>query len=370
VQVLGLKHEGGGLMKKYIFPKDFLWGSSTSAFQVEGNCKNHDFYRWAVLGKVRDNTNPNDAVLHYEKYREDIELLKAMNHNAVRIGLEWARIEPSDGTFNENALEHYRNELKAMKDEGIYTMITLHHFASPLWFADMGSFEKQGSIKYFLRYVEHTTNSLGDLIDFYITINEPTILAYKSYFLGEFPPGKNNLILMKRVNKNLAIAHALSYDLIHRIHEKNGWNKARIGVAKHIRTFDPCNPKSLLDRFSAAYVDKLMNYEFFDIAEKAANTSGNGKILDFFGVNYYSGDLIKFPFKTLCRRELKKNKLGWDIYPEGFYRVLMQVWNRYKLPIYVTENGTCDEEDELRTDYIREHVKAMHRAIEDGADVR
>lgn len=132
----------------------------------------------------------------------------------------------------------------------------------------------------------------------------------------------------------------------------------------------PANPKSLLDRFSAAYVDKLMNYEFFDIAEKAANTSGNGKILDFFGVNYYSGDLIKFPFKTLCRRELKKNKLGWDIYPEGFYRVLMQVWNRYKLPIYVTENGTCDEEDELRTDYIREHVKAMHRAIEDGADVR
>lgn len=229
-------------MKKYIFPKDFLWGSSTSAFQVEGNCKNHDFYRWAVLGKVRDNTNPNDAVLHYEKYREDIELLKAMNHNAARIGLEWARIEPSDGTFNENALEHYRNELKAMKDEGIYTMITLHHFASPLWFADMGSFEKQGSIKYFLRYVEHTTNSLGDLIDFYITINEPTILAYKSYFLGEFPPGKNNLILMKRVNKNLAIAHALSYDLIHRIHEKNGWNKARIGVAKHIRTFDPCKP--------------------------------------------------------------------------------------------------------------------------------
>lgn len=357
-------------MEKYIFPDGFLWGSSTSAFQVEGECTNHDFYEWALKGRIEDNTNPADAVYHYKKYKEDIALLKEMNHNTARIGIEWARIEPEEGVFDRGALEHYRDELIAMHQEGISAMVTLHHFANPLWLSRKGGWENLEAIKHFTRYAEFAVSSLGDLIDFYITINEPTVLAHQGYFEGKFPPGKKNFFLMKKVNSILADAHISVYGLIHSIHKSKGWKEPKVGIAKHMRNFDPKNPDSLLDRLSSSYASRLINHEYLNKVLKTSPLKERAGTLDFFGLNYYTGDLIKFPFKTYNRGELEKNILGWDIYPEGFYKMLMEVWNRYRLPIYVTENGTCDENDELRPDFIKQHVIAMHKAIADGADIR
>lgn len=357
-------------MPEYIFPEGFLWGSSTSAFQVEGECTNHDFYDWAVKGNIKDKTNPNDAVFHYKKYKEDIELLKQMNHNAARIGIEWARIEPQEGIFDKYVFDHYRDELSLMKQSDISNMVTLHHFSNPMWLVKKGGWENPEVIKYFSRYVENVVENLGDLIDFYVTINEPTVLAHQGYFEGNFPPGKKSYFLMKKVNSILAQAHISAYSSIHNIHNTKRWKKANVGIAKHMRTFDPYNPKSLLDRISVSFINKLINYEFLEKVMTVKNKHGRKGTLDFLGLNYYTGDLVKFPFKTLNRKELAKNKLGWDIYPVGFYRLLKQVWDKYHLPIYITENGICDDNDELRKDFIIEHLKAMYQSIQDGVDIK
>lgn len=355
-------------MVRYSFPDSFLWGSATSAFQVEGECKNHDFYDWALKGKIIDNTNPYDAVFHYRNYKDDIKLLKEMNHNAARIGLEWARIEPKEGFFDENALNHYSDELSIMKNEGISTMVTLHHFSNPIWFSNKGGWENPKSTDYFLRYVKHAVEYLGVLIDFYITINEPTVLAHQSYFQGNFPPGKKSFMKMVKVNNLLAKAHISAYDLIHSIHESNSWNKARVGVAKHMRNFDPYNSNSFKDRFSTYIVNAFFNYSFLN---RIMNTAGSSKgKLDYFGLNYYSGDMVKFPLKSYEHDGLTKNSLGWSIFPEGFYRILKEIWEKYRLPIYVTENGVCDDNDELREDYLKEHLKSIHKAVKEGVDIR
>ncbi|KPU44181.1 beta-glucosidase A [Oxobacter pfennigii] len=350
-------------MSRYIFPPGFLWGSASSAFQVEGMCTNHDFYLWYKEGRIKDNSNPDFAVLHYIKYKEDFHLLKELSHNTVRIGLEWARIEPIEGSFDILALMHYRNVLKTIKDLKMSPMVTLHHFSIPLWLFEKGGFEYKDCSQYFLRYVKKTVEFLGDLIDFYITINEPTVLAYNGYFTGEFPPGKKDYLLMQKVHNALINIHILSYNCIHRIHESKGWHKAKVSIAKHMREFTPYREKSLMDKLSQKYIDVFFNHSFL-------NKAMEHNSLDFIGINYYTGSLIKFPFETLSRKDLKKNSLGWDIYPQGFYNVIKITWNKYKLPIYITENGVCDFCDELREDFIREHIKAMHKAIEEGADVR
>lgn len=365
-----LKVEVDKYMPSYVFPEGFLWGSSTSAFQVEGECKSHDFYDWALKGKIKDKSNPYDAVFHYRKYKEDIRLLKEMNHNAARIGIEWARIEPCEGIFDKEAICHYRDELSLLKSEGISTMVTLHHFSTPLWFAAKGGFEDAKNIVFFVNYVKYAVENLGDLIDFYITINEPTVLAYKGYFEGVFPPGKKSFLLMRKVNANLARAHLSAYVLIHSIHNSSSWKQAKVGIAKHMRTFDPLNPSSPLDKLSANYISNIINYEFLKEIAHYKYFQGNNVLLDFFGLNYYSGDLVKFPLTTSNRKELKKNSLGWDIYPQGLYILLKEVWKRYHLPIYVTENGTCDNDDELREDFIREHIKVIHKAISEKIDIK
>jgi beta-glucosidase len=348
---------------EFIFPKGFLWASASSAFQVEGGCTNHDFYDWAVQGRIRDGTNPVDAVHFWKYYRKDIALMKKMNHSAARIGLEWARIEPEAGSFDEKALAHYRAILAEMIKSGIRPMVSIHHFSNPMWFVRTGGWAGGDAVRRFAFYTERVVKALGDLVHVWITINEPAVYAVSAYLFGEFPPGKKSFRQMFRVQNAMADAHSAAYDIIHGIHGQKKWSAPLVGVAKHLRTFDPYNERNPLDRFSAGLADKYFNNYFLERVMRNKST------LDVFGINYYSGDLVKFPLAMKGREELPKNKLGWDIYPAGYYRVLMRYWEMYKLPIYVTENGTCDDHDELRPRYILDHVAAMHRAISGGAKV-
>jgi beta-glucosidase len=348
---------------EHILPKGFLWGSATSAFQIEGGCTAHDFYDWARRGLIKDGTSPVDAVHFWKYYKKDIALMKKMRHNAARIGLEWARIEPEENRFDEKALAHYRLILKEMQKAGISPMVTLHHFSNPMWLVNMGGWTSRGTVDYFIRFTEKAVRSLGDLVDVWITINEPSVYAVESYLFGHFPPGKKNLFLSTRVMNVMIKAHVAAYDAIHEIHRQKKWKAPKVGIAKHLRTFDPYNPKSLLDRLAVKIMDAYFNNYFLKKINKKKRT------LDIFGINYYSGDLVKFPMTMLTRDELRKNKLGWDIYPEGLYRVMRRYYMLYGLPLYITENGTCDDNDELRPRYILDHVYQVHRAIEDGIDV-
>ncbi|HNU92591.1 MAG TPA: glycoside hydrolase family 1 protein [Spirochaetota bacterium] len=347
----------------FLFPAGFRWGSASSAFQVEGGCPHHDFYDWALKGRIKDGTSPIDAVRFWEYYKGDIALMKRMGHNAARIGIEWARIEPSESEFDEKALAHYRSILREMQRSGISPMLTLHHFANPMWLVRRGGWENPETADRYLRFVQKAAKALGDLVDIWITINEPSVYAVSAYLFGEFPPGKKSFRRCLKVMDVMIDAHVRAYSAIHEIHAGKNWARARVGIAKHLRTFDPLRNGNPLDRLSARLMDKYFNNRYLE------RISAKGRTLDLFGINYYSGDLVKFPMNLLTRPELSKNKLGWDIYPEGLYRVLRRYWDLYRLPIYITENGTCEDGDEIRPRYILDHLYQLHRAFKEGVEV-
>lgn len=347
-------------MVKYAFPPDFLWGSSTSAFQVEGDCKNHDFYDWAVQGRIKDGTNPSDAVHHYRHYINDIELFKTMNHNSARIGLEWARIEPENGQFDSAVLEHYRDELARMRAIGLKTMVTLHHFANPLWVSRQGGWKNPNTIQVFLRYINYVVSKLGNLVDFWLTINEPNGYSIMAYYFGDFPPGEHSIAAFLKAGRYLIKAHRKAYTAIHQIHRDHGWHEAVVGWSLAWVHFESA-PGSFLNRWGRILVYQLTLERF------VRHIRG---YLDYIGMQYYRSDQVRFPITTGPHPDAPKSKLGWSIMPDRFYAALMECWDRYHIPIYVTENGVCDDHDELRPGYLVQHLYHLWKAIQDGVDVR
>jgi beta-glucosidase len=327
------------------FPKGFLWGSATAAYQVEGGNIYSDWNDYYPAGIACD---------HYHKYEEDFDWVVKLNQNAHRFSIEWARIEPEEGKFSQIEIEHYRKVLLALKQRNIKAMVTLFHFTLPKWFAQKGGFAKKKNIYYFQRFANKVFDEYKDLADFWITINEPYVYVGQGYFAKIWPPQKRNPILYLKVLKNLILAHKLIYK---DFHQKD--NRVLVGIVKNNQFFEPYNKKSILDRFSVKIADWWQNQYFLS---KIKNH------FDFIGLNYYFHHKIKFPFFIKNDNKIVSD-IGWEIYPKGIYYVLLGL-KKYNLPIYITENGLADKNDRLRKDFIKNHLYWVWRAIQDGVDVR
>lgn len=327
------------------FPKDFLWGSATSSYQVEGGIENCDWAKVYPAGKACD---------HYSRYEQDFDLINRLNQNAHRFSIEWSRIEPEQGRFSEKEIEHYRRVLLTLKKRNIKTMMTLHHFTTPLWLARKGGWSNSKVIFYFSRFAQKVFTEYQGLVDFWVTLNEPLMYASIGYLKGRWLPKKRNPVLFLKVVKNQITVHKKIYEIFHKIKPD-----VRIGIAKNNIFIEPFNPHSFLDRFSVSIYQYFWNECFLDKIKDYQ---------DFIGLNYYSRDRIKFPF--LKRNENKiVSDLGWEVYPQGIYFVLKGL-KKYKKPIYITENGLADAKDKLRKDFIKEHLFWVHKAIKEGADTR
>lgn len=346
-----------------IFPDGFLWGSATSAFQTEGGFVDNEWNNSVARGNVKDGSSPADSVHFWKNFNAYISLMKRMHHSLFRMSVEWARIEPSEGTFDERALRHYRDILKALNAAGIQPVVDLHHHSNPMWLYNEGGWMKGAVVPRFCRFARKAVESLGDLNRVWLTINEPVVYAAAAYLLGLFPPRERSIFKVFKCVNNMARAHAAAYEIIHEIYSKKGWGAPKVSFAKHLRLFDPWKPGSALDRAAARLHDQLFNLHFFE------RIGGNGRFLDMLCVNYYSTDAVKFPFTLLNHPGMRKSRLGWDIHPEGFYEVLRRYWELFRIPIYVTENGVCDDHDELRPSFILDHVYQMHRAVSAGVRV-
>ena len=338
-------------MKKQIlkFPPGFLWGASTSAYQVEGGITNND---WAVSKKVPKAGLACDT---YNRYPEDFQIAKYLHHNAHRMSVEWARIEPQQGRFDDEALHHYHSMLSWLKNHGFKTFVTLHHFTNPLWIASRGGWENPKTIEHFTVYTEKIVQSLGHLIDFWVTINEPKIYAGMAYAQGLWPPFEKGLFKPKKVYDRMLAAHNSAYKIIH-----SYYPDARVGFAENI-WWGEAEHTSTLDRLALRFGEWL-NYRAL---EKTA--------YDFIGLNHYFYYRIHLAFSwrkyfAISRGE-KLTERGWAIHPNALYLVLQKL-KQYNKPIYITENGIADSTDRYRTDYIRDYLSAVHRAIQNGADVR
>ena len=349
------------------FPKNFYWGSATSSYQVEGNNVNADWWPWE---KQAGKENSGSACRHYEFYQQDFDLVKSLHHNAHRLSIEWSRIEPNEGEFSEEALEHYINVIMALRSRGIEPMVTLHHFTNPIWFAASGGWANAVSVKRFLRYCNFVTRALARHVHFWFTINEPTIYFSHAYLWGIWPPQAKSFFKTKAVHDHMIEGHIKAYRLIHKIYKELDIAQPSISIAQHMQAIVGCT-QSLKNRLAVAIREQWYNLEVLDHLARH-------KTLDFVGVNYYSRHLVDVHswwignlLMETCKDKhhpLKKNSLGWDIYPEGLAHVLLNL-KKYNLPVIIAENGICTHDDHERWEYIRSHLKNVHLAMEQGVNV-
>jgi beta-glucosidase len=365
-----------------LFPDQFLWGTATASHQVEGNNTNNDWWEWEQKGRILDGSRSGLACDHYRLYREDFDLLAALHQNAHRLSLEWSRIEPTPGFFDPDAIAHYRDVLEYLRRLGIEPVVTLHHFTNPRWLSAKGGWETAEVVDAFGRYVARAVDAFGDLVRYWVTINEPVVYATKGYFEAVWPPGKRSLRRLTRVLHNMILGHARAARLIR---EHSPRTDVQIGVAHHLRVFDPYRPILPFDHFVARTGEALFNRAVLlsMLDGHFQFPFGRGAIpegqdtLDFIGLNYYSRDMATFDLRHprsyfgsfFAHPNRPKTAAGWEIYPEGIYRVL-KFLARFNKPILITENGVADERDELRPAFLITHLQQIHRAMQEGVKVQ
>jgi beta-glucosidase len=372
------------------FPEGFLWGTASASYQCEGNNTSAQWYRWEQQGHILSGDTCGAACDWWQSAEQDFELAEQMENNALRLSLEWSRIEPAEGHWEQAAIDRYRALLSDLRQRHITPIVTLHHFTEPLWFAERGGFAREANCALFIRYVTYVITQLHDLCDFWITFNEPNVYAVMGYLIGVFPPGERNLGKALQVVRNLLQSHVEAFYAISELQPG-----ARIGYCLHYRLFDPVRPLWLPDVFATMMQEESFNWSLLKALETGHFSFPLNFALeplkhapgtrDYHGVNYYTREMVRFdiarPAELFARRQVRKNALLNDagqfgtfgeIYPQGLYRTLTSVYRRTRgnKPIYVTENGFCDARDDRRPRALLEHVAQMHRAIRAGVPVR
>ena len=351
---------------KFELKKGLLLGSATAATQIEGGDENNNWARFAAEGKIKDGSTPVRASGHYDRFREDIDLMAEMRLQIYRFGIEWSRIEPTQGQYCDETIAHYREEIEYMISKGIQPLLTIHHFTNPLWFENMGAFENANSPEIFLSFTKKVIEAFGDLVSEYITINEPNVYATQSLLWGYWPPEKKSVGALIKAFSNMTAAHVLAYNYIHEKRKKMGYSDTKVGFANHLRVFAPADPKNPLHRAASS----LSEYLFQDALTEAMMTGKCrfpvlrrknikvGKYYDFIGINYYTRSTVS-GLADGVRENCFKNDLGWEIYHEGLIDLANKLAGKYGGEVYVTENGTCDHTDFFRSRFIYDQLKLI-----------
>ncbi len=341
------------------FPNTFIFGSATSAYQVEGGIHNTDWSAFEQAGRIREHQLVGAAANHYQLYAEDIQLAKSLGQQAFRFSIEWARVEPQPGVFDSEVIAHYRHVLERIHSLEMKAFVTLHHFTNPLWFSQAGGWHAPQAADHFVPYVQTIVTALGDLVDNWIIFNEPNVFLRHGYRLGIWPPALKSGRLRRRAWRNLIDAQQRSYGVI-----KAQYPHIPVGISISTIYYYPAKPNPW-DQYVAKHTHAQENTAW-PIA-----TQGS---YDFIGLQYYFSQRCRFQLRWpwLIQESgdrLLQTDFGWDIDPEGLYR-LLQLFQRFKVPCYITENGIADAKDTMRSSYIVQHLEQVLRALQDGMDVR
>jgi len=349
------------------FPKDFLLGAATSSYQVEGGNNNCDWWVWE---KQTQKETSQAACRHYDLFREDFDLARCLNHNCHRLSIEWSRVEPNEGEFNQKEIDHYKEVIQALNERGLKPVVTLHHFTHPVWFSKMGSWTNKRSPFYFNRFAQKIVKELCTGVNFWITINEPVVYIYHAYLFGLWPPQEKSAVKSKLVAKNMALAHIETYRSIHNIYKQSGLTAPMVSIAQNVQAFVACTP-TLRNKLAVYLRNKIYNFSFLDKILRSRS-------LDYIGINYYNRGLVEtrgwslknllFDNCTSNHHPLEKNSLGWDIYPQGLRDLLIKL-KTYNLPVFITENGICTSDDIQRWRYIRDHLANVKAAMDKGVKI-
>lgn len=378
---------------------EWLWGTATADCQSGGNCDNNQ-YR-AIQGTIINGELYEPAGIMcdgWNRYKEDIQLMKELGVNSYRFSVEWSKIEPKAGEYDEAALDHYEDVCKELVANGIKPVITLYHYAEPIWFSKMDSFEKRDNCKYFVDFCAKVYERLHPYTYMWLTFCSPETAA-QGWLSGGRPPFKKDMKLMVQVLHNILETHV---DIYKKFKSLPNGDQSRIGLHKTVFQLDPWIYGDPIAHLKCYMGDKLINesvYHFFKTGQfkvyipfKVNYNKTNeyikngGKALDYMGMSYYCHNYMT---TTSMFREPNQEiephtaHPTYTVYGEGLYRAIKEMSERITkplgIPIYVTENGIglTEEEDQVepdqgnkRTLQGKRYMYALARAIQDGYDVR
>ena len=339
--------------------KPFFFGAATSAHQVEGDNHN-DWTEWekknaerladarrnirsVTRGAKRDYISGR-AADHYHRFEEDFDIARSLGHTAHRFSIEWSRVEPREGEFNEREIDHYREVVAALRERGIEPFITLWHWTMPVWLTDKGGVLAKDFPRYFGRFAEKVARALKDDVRFWITLNEPEVFTSQAYYHGNRPPQRRGGVrLVLGVFRRLMAAHDAAYAAIKKVARAAGREgETQAGIVIDMVYFDTVG--GIANHVLVWLANHLWNLYFLNRVRRR---------LDFIGVNYYFHQRVHYGLGH--NKNERISDMGWEIYPEGIYHILKSL-AKYHLPIYVTENGVADARDAHRAEFVREHL--------------
>ena len=393
------------------FPPDFVWGAATAAYQIEG-AVNHDGRVpsiWDTFSHIPGNIANDDtgdiACDHYHRYREDIKLISDLGVQSYRFSIAWPRIIPQPGQVNQAGLDFYSRLVDELHQHNIEPCVTLYHWDLPQWCQDTGGWANREVIDYFAEYTQVVTQSLGDRVSWWITLNEPWVFTFAGYHFGGHAPGIKDLKTAVQASHHALLAHGTSIPIIRQnIHD------AQVGITldmyQVIPAFDSKQDREAAYRFDGYhnrwFADPVFGKgypdDMLDAFAESQPIIGAGDLttiateIDFLGINTYFPMVIQaadieendLGFKPLTPSELQGRgysltHMDWPIHPDAFRQLLFDVYERYRpRKIFITENGAAfpDElkdgkvNDPERVDYIKSYIDAMGEAIDAGVPVK
>jgi beta-glucosidase len=390
------------------FPDGFIWGTATSAYQIEGAWNEDgkgpsiwDTFCHEHPEKIYHGHNGDVAADHYHRWEEDVQIMAELGLKAYRFSISWPRVLPEGtGRVNPAGLAFYDRLVDALLARGIEPVVTLYHWDLPQPLQDRGGWPHRDIVQYFAEYASVVAKRLGDRVNWWITHNEPFVMALLGYFFGDFAPGIQDFPAALQAVHHLLLSHGHAVEAI----RAAAGRPVRVGITLNLSPVHPATD-SEADRLAAQRMDGILNRMFLDpiffgrypedmqallgslIPEVSPEDARYLTTpMDFLGVNYYSRAVARhdpsFPIVELAQVQPEGSEYSqmWEIYPPGMYELLMRVWKDYRPPvILVTENGIPVPDgvdldgrvrDERRIRYLRDHIAQVHRALTDGAPVQ
>lgn len=376
------------------FPDHFLWGAASASAQVEGawlddgKCPSI----WDIAGKhIKNGQTCHDACDHYHRYKEDVALMKELGLKSYRFSISMCRVMPEEGKINPKGLAFYSSLVDELLAAGIEPLCTLYHWDLPVWAQQQGGWKNPKMIEWYLQYVEAVVNALSDRVKYWMTFNEPQCFLMLGYVIGTHAPFRHDVFAFKNAIRHFLLAHGKAVVLIRRIAKQ----KPMVGIAMATSTYipdseDEAGLKDAAQKSFHSMVGEDSNSLYMDpIGLGKATRKMKRKLsaedlkiisapLDFVGVNVYQPSNGMISKKKYDTETLPKTMMGWVIDGRCLYWTVRQYWERYHLPVMVTENGMANPDtvgtdgkvhDEIRVTFLDDFLKNLKRAVDEGIPV-
>ena len=352
-------------MNEFTLKPSLLLGVTSVPTVADGGEVAGCWHDWAAQGKILDGTGPAAGAGHWDRWHDDVMLLHRMGIQTCRFGVDWARIEPEEGQFDDAALAHVKEELLLLLGMGVKPLLVLHQCADPSWFLRKGGWEKADNLRSYLIFVERVVRTVGHLVSEYLTFAQPNAYIINGYVRGTWPPGKKGIAAAMSALSNVCMAHLRAYRLIHDVRRELGFSDSRVSFALEYRVFAPFSRLSPVDRAAAAELERVfqalpataMLTGEFKAPLKCPGRERRGTFADFHAIDYYYRTGVTGVHERALEDSFKSD-LGLEIYPEGVFRASRKLLKLRPMPIDLC-TGVCDVNDSFRSRFLYDSLKLI-----------